>query len=233
VTDKRCGYAVIIPLAIFATGVILAWATNLDIRIESWFFDKATGTWPGKNMLPFKLAYEYGELSGLIPGLIALATLIYSIWEKKYAKWRRACWFMILLLVVAPFLIVNALLKDNWGRPRPKQVEEFGGKFHYQPALVIGDKHDGLKKSFPSGHAAMGFCFMAPYFILISRNRRAATAWFWVGIATGLFIGFARMAQGAHWPSDVIWSFGIVYFSGYALARIMHPDRIGCDERQV
>lgn len=230
--DNHRKYSFFIPLCVFAICVITTWITNIDVRIESLFFDPASGKWPLGKLFPFLLAYNFGEFVGLVPGLFAIAILIASIRVKKFVKWRRACWFIVALFIVAPLFIVNVVLKDNWGRPRPKYVEEFGGIYKYQPALVVGDRGDG-KKSFPSGHAAMGFCFMAPYFIFNNTNRKAALAWLWSGIAAGIFIGLARMTQGAHWPSDVVWSFGIVYFSGYALARIMRLDSIGCDEQQV
>jgi membrane-associated phospholipid phosphatase len=39
------------------------------------------------------------------------------------------------------------------------------------------------------------------------------------GIVFGVFVGLARIAKGAHWPSDVLWSFGVVYLVAYGLAR--------------
>jgi lipid A 4'-phosphatase len=232
VNDKHCKYAVILPLSIFATGVLITLATNLDLNVEAWFFDETSRSWPVGKIAPFELAYHFGELAGIIPGVIALTVLIGSIWAKRYVRWRRACWFVLALLVVAPLIIVNGVLKNNWGRPRPRNVHEFGGSYQYQPTLVIGQECGG-RKSFPCGHAAMGFSCMAPYFIFKARKHKGAIYWFWGGVAAGLFIGLARMAQGAHWPSDVVWSFGIVYFSGYVLARILHLDRIEGDERQV
>jgi lipid A 4'-phosphatase len=232
VNEKRCRYAVIIPLAIFAVGAILTWVTSLDIRVESYFFDEGTKAWPTGDIMPFRTAYMFGDLVGILPGVLALVVLIAGIWKKDLRRWRMASVFVIVLLIVTPMGIINGVFKDNWGRPRPRQVEEFCGTNKYLPALVIGQRHGG-RRSFPCGHASMGYCFMALYFVFNARYRKLALYLFWLGILFGTFIGVARMAQGAHWPSDVIWSFGIVYFSAYALARIMHLDRMECDERQV
>ena len=39
----------------------------------------------------------------------------------------RAAVFLVLSLLLGPGLLVNVILKDNWGRPRPGSVVEFGG----------------------------------------------------------------------------------------------------------
>ena len=77
----------------------------------------------------------------------------------------------------------------------------------------------------------MGFYFIAPYFILLAKNRRAALFWLWGGVCFGLFVGTARMAQGAHWPSDILWSFGVDYIVAYALARALGLNRMAEDEQ--
>ncbi|HBH49073.1 MAG TPA: PAP2 family protein, partial [Bacteroidales bacterium] len=41
---------------------------------------------------------------------------------------RRWALMMILTIVLGPGLLVNATFKDNWGRPRPNEIVEFGGK---------------------------------------------------------------------------------------------------------
>lgn len=218
-------YAKCVPLAVLVLGTLIAWLTPLDMAVETHFFDAQSGGWPTGKLLPFALAYKYGQLIGWIPALFAVAILVAGIWKRSLWRLRRVCVFLIALLAVGPGLLVNVVMKEYWGRPRPRQIEQFDGKYEFQHAWVIGHRGDG-KKSFPSGHAAMGFYFTAPYFILLATRRKAALAWLWGGVAFGLFIGIARMAQGAHWPSDVLWSFGIVYLSAYALARLLRLDSI-------
>ncbi len=63
----------------------------------------------------------------------------------------------------------------------------------------------------------MGFCLIAPAFLL----RRQRPAWaltiLIVGLTAGLLLGTCRIVQGKHFPSDVIWSAGIVYFTAVLL----------------
>jgi membrane-associated PAP2 superfamily phosphatase len=59
--------------------------------------------------------------------------------------------------IVGAGLIVNALLKEYTGRPRPREVVEFGGNWEYRAALELGIPGQG--QSFPCGHCTMGFIF--------------------------------------------------------------------------
>jgi lipid A 4'-phosphatase len=222
---KRCSYYWLLPLLILVLGTIAIVATGTDMKVETFFHHKGATPWPVGDFFPFHFAYAYGELLGWIPAIVGLGIILASVGNERLVKWRKAGLFLILALAVGPGLVVNAVFKENWNRPRPRQIEQFGGDYQFQQPLVIGPSL-GSCKSFPSGHAAMGFIFMAPYFILLAKNRRAALMWLYGGTAYGLFVSIARNAQGAHWPSDVLWSFGVVYFTCYALARIMRLDRI-------
>jgi membrane-associated PAP2 superfamily phosphatase len=46
-------------------------------------------------------------------------------------------------------------------------------------------------------------------------HRRRQRTWAVVGIAAGLLIGFSRMADVAHWFSDVLWAFPITLASNW------------------
>jgi lipid A 4'-phosphatase len=223
--QTRHQYALIIPLVVLALGTLVAWLTDVDMRVAQSFFDPQAHAWPTATLTPFVLANKYGQLAGWIPALLAIGVLCASIWKKDLSHLRKPSLFLILLLALGPGVLVNTILKDQWGRPRPNQVEEFGGKDQYRPPGLIGPKGD-RRTSFPSGHAAMGFFFTAPYFILLARRRRAAYLWLSGGVCFGLFVGLARMVKGAHWASDILWSFGTVYLVAYALARWLKLDQV-------
>lgn len=220
----RHRYALMLPLLVLAAGTLIAWLTDVDLRVAKWFFDEQSRHWPSSALAYIKLSNRYGQLVGWIPALTAIGVLCASIWMRNLTHLRKPAVFLILLLALGPGLLVNTILKDQWGRPRPNQVEQFGGPFEYRPPWQMGP--NGKKRtSFPSGHAAMGFFFTAPYFILLARRRRAAHVWLYGGITFGLFVGFARIAAGKHWASDILWSFGAVYLVAYGLARWLKLDR--------
>jgi membrane-associated PAP2 superfamily phosphatase len=118
-------------------------------------------------------------------------------------------------MALGPGLIINAIFKDNWGRPRPRSIQELGGTHTYHRIWEKGVAGDG--RSFPSGHASMGFFLMTPFFVLRKNARRWANAFLTFGIAYGVLIGLGRMIQGGHFASDVLWAWGFVYFCGLGL----------------
>ena len=78
--------------------------------------------------------------------------------------------------------------------------------------------------SFPSGHAAMGFYLMAPALVCYRRRPGLAAAFLLLGLAGGAVIGMARIVAGCHFPSDVLWAGGLIYFTALLLAA---PFRFG------
>jgi len=109
--------------------------------------------------------------------------------------------FLLFTLGIGPGLIVNAVLKDHWGRARPFQVTEFGGNRQFTAAFVVSDQCP-TNCSFVSGDASLGYFGLA--FFFITRRRRTFVAG--AAILAGTLLGLVRMAQGAHFLSDVIFS---------------------------
>ncbi|MCF6187602.1 MAG: phosphatase PAP2 family protein, partial [Desulfobulbaceae bacterium] len=81
----------------------------------------------------------------------------------------------------------------------------------------------GRHASFPSGHASIAFYTLGPWFILREKRRKAAAVFLFFGIGFGAAVGLARMLQGGHFLSDVLWAGGIVYLVGGILALIFPP----------
>jgi lipid A 4'-phosphatase len=130
----------------------------------------------------------------------------------------RAALYLVLALALGPGLLVNTILKDNWGRARPSQIVAFGGDKQFTPALVPSRQCD-RNCSFSSGHAALGFSLVAFAFLASERRRRhIAVA---AAIAAGFLLGLARIAQGGHFLSDVVLSGLLVTGTSWLLHRIV------------
>jgi lipid A 4'-phosphatase len=118
----------------------------------------------------------------------------------------RAWGFLLLCLLVGPGLVANLVLKDHWGRARPREIAYFGGTAQFTPAPVIS-KECNRNCSFVSGDAAFGFflpCFA--YLVPSTRRRRV----FWGLMGCGAIFASARIAMGAHFLSDVVYALVIV-----------------------
>jgi len=137
---------------------------------------------------------------------LLLLALVLPWFVTKMQGTRKYSTFLLLVLLIGPGLIVHPLLKDNWDRPRPRDVQQFAGDLQFTPAFVITDQK-GKNQSFASGHAAMGFFFMAFGWVFASRR------WFLLGLLIGAVVGAGRVVQGGHFISDTITSGFIVYFT--------------------
>ncbi len=204
-----------IPLLTTVGTAVLFHLTELDLAVSSLFFDKTTSSWLGLETEPWHSIYCFGYLPGLALGIGGLfIALIGQLWSPM-CRYRKAGLFLALSLIIGPGILVNAILKPNWARPRPIQVRTFGGDSDFLAVGLIGTRSDS--KSFPSGHAAMGFFLITPGFVLLRRNRRTAHAFFALGAGAGAIMGLTRIVQGGHFPSDVLAAGLIVYFTGLGL----------------
>lgn len=137
---------------------------------------------------------------GAIAALVAL-TALRLVGRPVAGMGYRATGFLALSLIVGPGLIVNSLLKPFSGRPRPFQTTPFGGDASFEPAFHFdGACHNNC--SFVSGDASAAVALFAVA-LLLRRGRGVAIAG---ALAFGACIGIVRMAQGAHFLSDVVFA---------------------------
>ncbi len=122
--------------------------------------------------------------------------------------------FLLLLLALVPGLIVNAILKEHWGRARPIQLEQFGGNRAFTPAFVVSDQGGG---AFSSGHVAAAAWLVAVPVVLFGLG----STWTALALLYLLAMVLARMAAGAHFLSDVLTSILLVWMGFLTLQRLL------------
>ena len=207
-----------IPLGLLvALSLPFVIAPSLDLDASRQFYG-GDGSWPLRSH-PFVAAcYEYGPGPGLAIAVPALLGWIASWGVARLRRHRRALGFVALAAIVGPWLLTNAVFKEHWGRPRPRELTEFGAAQTFVPLGRPGFEFKG--RSFPSGHSAMAFFPLALFFVAASRERwRAAGIALAIGLVLGLAVGSARVMEGAHFPSDVLWAAAFVWFPSWGLAR--------------
>jgi lipid A 4'-phosphatase len=110
--------------------------------------------------------------------------------------------YVLICLAVGPGLVANVALKDHWGRARPREVAEFGGHRAFTPALKPTNQC-AHNCSFVSGEASSAFIPFYAMALVVPQQRALLLA---VGTIAGLSIGVVRMAQGAHFLSDIVFA---------------------------
>jgi membrane-associated PAP2 superfamily phosphatase len=209
----------VLPLAILAVASAFLRATSIDVDLEQNFYRNG---WYRADDQPWSLLYHYGVIPAWVVAVGSLALLAVSRWKPSLALHRRLFLYLVLVMVVGPGLVVNTAFKEQWGRPRPMDLPQFGGDHEFVAVWDKGDPDRG--QSFPSGHASTGFYFFALYFALRGRSKWAY-AWLAIALGYGSIIGVARMIQGKHFLSDVVWAAGFVYLCALILYYAMRLDR--------
>jgi lipid A 4'-phosphatase len=199
----------LIALAIAAVmGAALGFFPELDLTISRLFVEpgngfalQSHGLW---NLVRDGIMVVVGAMVGIPVGAV-VAHLIRP--RARLAVPGRAVVFLLATVLLAPLLTVNVILKDNWGRPRPRDVAAFGGPERFVAWWdVRGTCHSNC--SFVAGEASGAFWTIAPAALAPPPWRPLAYA---ATIAFGALAGTLRMAFGGHFFSDVVFA-GVITF---------------------
>lgn len=206
-------------LAILAA--LLVAFPELDLETSALFYDPVDGFRLKTHPLARFIYDLVPWISRIILGGLILFLLGGRVLYRRHAAFtrrRRAALFLLLVALVGPLLLVNGVFKEHWGRARPSQVVEFGGTKAFTRAAVPTDQC-ARNCSFVSGHASVGFYFLALAFVWPHRRM----LWLGIGTAAGLLVGLVRIVQGGHFLSDVVFAGIVVYLTALGLAALMHP----------
>jgi lipid A 4'-phosphatase len=201
----------------FAAALLFYAFPELDIRFSKFFFDPARRFYLANAPL-CRWIYKSVEIISIVYTVPAVL-LLSGIWVRRrnwFGLSARHLIYLLAALAIGPGLIVNVLLKDNWGHARPLDVDQFGGRSAYTRAFVISDECQN-NGSFVSGHAAMGFYFIAFGFLFPARR----SLFFLFAGSYGAVVGLVRILQGGHFLSDVVFAYFIIHAVSAVLYWIM------------
>lgn len=201
-------------MLLFGGVVATALQPSLDLVISGWFFDPsyrsadlATHGFYWRDLWAANAIHETAQWGARVLAAV-LVIMIIARHQRKAAA------FLLVALLVGPGLLTNTVLKDNWGRARPLQVSEFGGSADFTPALQPADQCD-KNCAFVSGDGALGFYLHSFFYLAPAVWRRRVFAAGFIG--GGIIFGGLRIAMGAHFFSDVLWSGILMLISSAAI----------------
>lgn len=193
------------PLALL-TGLLAMENTSIDLIISHWFYDGAAHDFPLRYTFFFDtVLHHWTKYLVILATCMVVAGLLLTWVIPALARWRGTLLFLALAMALAPLTV--SLLKLVTDRPCPWDFVEFGGLEPYTHLFQFRGTAHARGQCFPAGHAATGFALMAFFFVFHHQRRHAlARGALLAGILAGVLLGIARIAQGAHFMSHVLWS---------------------------
>ena len=199
----RTSFTILASLGVL-TGIIFAVDPSLDLRVASFFRDLAALPEVRRFDRVVETLRQIGPLvivAAIVPAVVTLAMKI--LWPRRPTPIStRAALFLIISLALGPGLLVNAILKENWARPRPGMVTQFGGDYTFMPWWDPRGTCDS-NCSFVSGETSAAVWMTAPAMLAPPPWRYVA-----LGVAGlyGTTFAVIRMLAGGHFLSDVIFA---------------------------
>jgi len=150
-----------------------------------------------------KLIYNQNliVLSGSVLLTIALVLVTrryISINEEELARFRK---ITLLMAILSPLFFVQ-ITKAIWGRVRYRDLLPDYSNYTpwYIPQGLTGHK------SFPSGHAAMGWMLLPITILLVKSDKNLRRAIWVIVVLWGIVVSLGRIVIGAHYLTDVLIS---------------------------
>jgi membrane-associated phospholipid phosphatase len=201
------------------TIAVLAWVAALGAAAP---FDLALSESVVDRTSPFgAFVYHYGGWPSLLAYGLGLAWL--GLTWRRPVPWlpglrhpSRAAALAVILMGLVQALALTHLIKHVWGRVR--YVDLLSAADYtpfYEPAGV------GVGASFPSGHTATAFALLPlPLALWRAGRRRAALVAGALALAWGAAVGWGRVAYGAHYLTDTLFSAGLALLLAPLLLRL-------------
>jgi membrane-associated PAP2 superfamily phosphatase len=179
--------------------------TELDIYIQSFFYDFDAKSWLINKNEPILKFFLYDGLKNLllIIGGLILISLIFLKNHTLVKEYKKGLIIVLLSAIFVPLIIGS--LKAISNTPCPCNIVHFNGTY---PNLKVFDHYpkDFQQRSkircWPAGHASGGFALMALFFLFKTPiNQRKGLV---CGLVVGWSMGTYKMLLGDHFLSHTI-----------------------------
>ena len=207
-------------LPLLALALFAPFSTAIDLKASAYFFHGDEFT----NNRFTEFMYHWGNLPGQLLGGSAVILWVVTCFTPRWNRWRKASAALALAFIIGPGLLINGAFKEVWGRPRPREIVQFGGAHHFKPFYRPDFSEHGYgNKSFPSGHVSMGFFFFTLALVGRRENIPALTyIGIFIAFEMGLLLALTRIAQGGHYFSDCLFAAILMWWMALACCRFVY-----------
>ena len=179
---------------------------EIDLWVTGLFYSDQDGFWAKSTWFFYRLR----KLGIFAPRLIIILMVLFFIARLFWPNLKKLfalshMLYLMLVAIIGPGLLVNGLLKANWGRARPVQTDVFGGEWPFSQVWVIADNCQ-KNCSFVSGEGAMSFWMIGLVLLLPVGWRKPG---FCIITCFALLVSLNRIAFGGHYLSDIALSWAL------------------------
>ncbi len=193
-------------ILILATSAVFLAFPGIDIWFSDLFYKTEGGFLVGQ--LPAFVAFRdlLRNATKVIVIAVVVVLLIKLAWPYRKSLLKpRDTVFILSTLVIGPGIITNLIFKDNWGRPRPYQVVDFGGQDPFVGVWKI-THYCARNCSFISGEGSSAIWLLTMAVLLPPRWRSSGL---WLLSVFAVLFSLNRVAIGAHFLSDVVMAWWV------------------------
>ena len=204
-TTKNINFKIIVTSIILIFVILIFQFTELDIFVQTHFFNFETKKWiidENEPILKF-FFYDGAKNSLLIFAIITLFSLIFFRKKSIIKEYQKGLIIVLLAAAIVPSVI--GTLKAVSNTPCPNNINYFGGEY---PDIKVFDSYpkDFVQKSkakcWPAGHASGGFALLSLFFLFKSTTNRKKSIIF--ALIIGWSMGLYKMLVGDHFLSHTI-----------------------------
>lgn len=222
-------------IPILFVGVLTPFTPWLDKTISGFFYNPdALGVdrFVANRFVDFM--FDYGIYPAWIVFILSTLGLIASFVSVRFQRWQSPVLAFLLTFIIGAGFFTHLVLKDHWGRPRPKQTIEFGGSQEFRAFYSPNFFHQPEpSKSFPCGHCSMGFVFFTVALVGMRLNNKWLTYVGWTAaVLLGSLLGITRIMQGGHFFSDVVMSALILWLTALGIDWLIYQDYCANDSEE-
>lgn len=222
-------FIIVFSLLVLVSAVFFAWP-SIDLNTSHHFFSTysyAEGPLDVNHFFIrgpiFKLAQKLVDILFAAALVISGVLVVVAAIQKKRQRFLGAL-FIFLTFSLGPGLLVNAILKNHWGRPRPYYTQGFVWN---QPYVRVWEISNECQRncSFVSGDSSTAFAFLA-FAFLPFRKRRWRVVIATLSVLYFVLNGTLRLIHGAHYLSDIVIGALLVYLVILGCYKLCYQTRL-------